>query len=259
MGTFYCRHIGVISSKGEYVFHLDSDDMILDSDVFSSVTNIADVGNFDIITFQYILAHHSANLLNAKINGNILWNNLILYQPEMGLFPFRPGKEYGKYIIFESFIWLNCVKTRVYQKISQKIGEKRYTRYHIYEEDRTDIYALRNTAQSMKYIGKFGYLKIRTPSSMTGRHIPEEEKIISKLYFIDICIDFSKESYESKKVLVYFFTYLMELKAFVKVLKSNEYHKKFFISCMNRILNCKYFVNEDKNEIKKRVAKFDFS
>ena len=131
--------------------------------------------------------------LNAGIKENYFSDyprNLTLYQPELGLFSFRPGKEYGKYVLIESYIWVTCVKTSVYQKVSQKIGEARYTRYQIYEEDRTDIYALRTTAQSMRFIGKYGYLKIQTPSSMTWT-IKEKEDFIGRLYFLDINIDFS--------------------------------------------------------------------
>ena len=260
MGIFYNRHIGVLSSKGEYIFHLDSDDMILDSDVFSTVTNIGDMGNFDLVTFRCVFAMHSFNLLNAGIKENYFSDyprNLTLYQPELGLFSFRPGKEYGKYVLIESYIWVTCVKTSVYQKVSQKIGEARYTRYQIYEEDRTDIYALRTTAQSMRFIGKYGYLKIQTPSSMTWT-IKEKEDFIGRLYFLDINIDFSHDTFESKKVLVYYFTNMMEHKGFEKVIKTSEYHRKIFISCVNKLLNSKYVAKEDKDEIKRRVSKYDF-
>ena len=260
MGIFYNRHIGVLSSKGEYIFHLDSDDMILDSDVFSTVTNIGDMGNFDLVTFRCVFAMHSFNLLNAGIKENYFSDyprNLTLYQPELGLFSFRPGKEYGKYVLIESYIWVTCVKTSVYQKVSQKIGEARYTRYQIYEEDRTDIYALRTTAQSMRFIGKYGYLKIQTPSSMTWT-IKEKEDYIGRLYFLDINIDFSHDTFESKKVLVYYFTNMMEHKGFEKVIKTSEYHRKIFISCVNKLLNSKYVAKEDKDEIKRRVSKYDF-
>ena len=36
-GTFYSRSIGVLESKGEYIFPLDNDDMVFDRDVFDIV------------------------------------------------------------------------------------------------------------------------------------------------------------------------------------------------------------------------------
>ena len=54
MGTLFSRSIGVLSSKGKYIFHLDSDDMILDKDVFSSILSIAEKDYFDIVSFKKI-------------------------------------------------------------------------------------------------------------------------------------------------------------------------------------------------------------
>ena len=88
MGTYYCRSIGVLSSKGEYIFHLDNDDMILDIDSFSTIVNIADKGDFDIVSFMAVFAHHGPNLLTASIMENYFSehvHNLVLFQPELGL------------------------------------------------------------------------------------------------------------------------------------------------------------------------------
>ena len=51
MGILYSRSVGVLSSKGKYIFSLDNDDMFLDFDVFSIITNIANEGNFDVVEF----------------------------------------------------------------------------------------------------------------------------------------------------------------------------------------------------------------
>ena len=49
MGTLYTRSVGSLSAIGKYIFPLDSDDMFLDKDVFSTISNIADKGNFDLV------------------------------------------------------------------------------------------------------------------------------------------------------------------------------------------------------------------
>ena len=51
MGILYSRSIGVLSSKGKYIFSLDNDDMFLDFDVFSTITKIANESNIDIFEF----------------------------------------------------------------------------------------------------------------------------------------------------------------------------------------------------------------
>ena len=42
MGILYSRSIGALSAKGEYIFPLDNDDMLLDEDSYSTITQIAD-------------------------------------------------------------------------------------------------------------------------------------------------------------------------------------------------------------------------
>ena len=52
MGVLYSRRIGVLSSKGKYLFTLDNDDLFLNNDIFDFTTKIADEGNFDIVEFK---------------------------------------------------------------------------------------------------------------------------------------------------------------------------------------------------------------
>ena len=54
MGTLYSRSIGAMAAKGEYIFNLDNDDMVLDKDVYYTITNYADKTGFDIIGFKAV-------------------------------------------------------------------------------------------------------------------------------------------------------------------------------------------------------------
>ena len=54
MGTLYSRCIGVLATKGKYIFPLDNDDMFLDKDVFETIANVAESGPFDLIEFKGI-------------------------------------------------------------------------------------------------------------------------------------------------------------------------------------------------------------
>jgi glycosyltransferase involved in cell wall biosynthesis len=157
MGTLFSRSIGVFSSKGKYIFHLDGDDMFLDEDVFSTIMNIAEKGGFDIVSFKCIYLGYGNNILTNQINDNYLnfhYDNKVLFQPDLGVYPVKPGKTKGKYKVIENFLWSKCIKTDVYQTTLNKIGKERYSRYMRYEEDRTVLYALFNVAESMKFVGK---------------------------------------------------------------------------------------------------------
>jgi len=106
MGILYSRSVGALSSKGIYIFSLDNDDMFLDFDVFSTITNIANEGNFDVVEFR-----------GAKTNGLNVYNiietevsdiyftqketNLVLFQPELGDYMLKPKEDNDDYIKYE--------------------------------------------------------------------------------------------------------------------------------------------------------------
>ena len=65
MGILYSRSIGALSAKGKYIFPLDNGDMFLDYDVFSTIYNIANKDDFDIIEFRCV---NVPGLYNLKGN-----------------------------------------------------------------------------------------------------------------------------------------------------------------------------------------------
>ena len=262
MGTLFSRTIGVFSSKGKYIFHLDSDDMFLDGDVFSTIMNIAEKGCFDIVSFKCIYLSYGNNILTNRIGENYLnfhYNNKVLFQPELGIYPVKPGKIMGKYKVIENFLWSKCIKADVYKTTLNKIGKERYSRYMRYEEDRTVLYVLFNIAESLKFVGKYGILQTRTRGSMTRRKNKRKklEMFICKLYFADIVIDFNKEAFENRRLLSYIITFLINNK-YLKYVIEDDFKKKLFISCVKRVLNYKYISDEDKELIRKDLSRLKF-
>ena len=253
MGTLYSRCIGVLSSLGEYIFHLDSDDMFLDRDIFSIMINITNLGNFDFISFKAISTFNNNNISNSIIydysdaNNNLIQ---ILYQPELGLHPLRPGKTSDTYIVEDNYLWNKCIKAKIYRKVLKAITKNRFSRYMVYEEDRLIIYVLFNFAKRMKYLDKYGILIILRNGSMTRRKYKRKKKyFLSKLYFVDIIIDLSKKSFHNRKVIVHLIIYLLNMLKFIRFDRLDEYNKKLFISCINRSLYNKYITKEDKKKI----------
>ena len=125
-------------------------------------------------------------------------------------------------------------------------------------EDYIATYILFNTAQSMKYIGKYGVLHIKTRNSGSKRKFTEEQIIIFQLYFIDTVIEFDRNSFQNRKLLVHLIIYLLEKKNIKKLMENNVFNKNFFISCIGKILSIRYISSEDKEEIRKREIKLNF-
>ena len=262
MGILYSRSIGALSSKGKYIFPLDNDDMFLDKDVFETITSIADKGNFDLVEFKGVFSlQGGSNLLNNRIQDTYFSGhklNLVMFQPELGNYPVRPGNQMGKYVVHDVFLWTKCIRTKIYQKGLNKLGEERYSRHMLLHEDLVATCILFNTAESYKFVGKYGVFHIQRPGSASWRRFSDVDNNKYIMYLTDIAIDFSQDAKKNKILLVYLITFLMNQKQLDRTLKSSEYIEKLFISCLNRILNSKYISDEYKNEIRKRGKKLKF-
>jgi len=66
MGTLYTLSVGSLFAIGKYIFPKDSDDIFLDKDVFSTISNITDKGNFDLIVFNTIKSKLIPNMYSTS-------------------------------------------------------------------------------------------------------------------------------------------------------------------------------------------------
>ena len=203
MGVLYTRSIGVLASKGKYIFNLDNDDLFLNYDVFDTITKIGEKWNFDIVEFRGISnKYFENNILNAKIvNSNYSHDHpMILFQPELGRFPIFNGKKEDSYGFRDLYLWGKCIKAEIYQKALNKLGFERYSRFLIRYEDTIVNYIICNTAKSFIYIEKFCVYHIYRPRSgaIIGKiKVPRTTNIV---YLIDIVIDFSQNNRINKKL-----------------------------------------------------------
>jgi len=261
MGILYSRSIGVLSAKGNYIFSLDNDDMFLDLDVFSNIYNIANKGNFDIIKFKGILSKlGNKNILKNKIKDTKFSKkklNLVLYQPELSSYPIKVGSKIGEIYLNEVYVWDKCIKTNVYQKALNKLGEEKYSRYMLGHEDIIAMIIIFNTAKSYKFIPKYGIFHIKRYESAYSK-TRGILKSIREIYLADVFIDFAKNTEENNKLITYLIIKILKLKLLSKIINDNEYNKKLLISCLNKVLNSNYISKIYKDEIRKRGKKLKF-
>ena len=119
------------------------------------------------------------------------------------------------------------------------------------------IYNIFNTAKSAKFISKYGYLYINNEESFSKQQKDKVQIVRNFLYILDSLIDFTLNIPRNKRILVNFIIYLFK-NHYLKDLLNTEYDNKLFISCLDRILNCKYISDKHKNEIKSRGKMLNF-
>ena len=136
------------------------------------------------------------------------------------------------------------------------LGKNRYERYMVFHEDLIMVYVLFNIGRSFKYIGKYGVFHIQGPYSTTYKRTPRSLVNFLEIYLIDIFIDFSKNTFENKKIIVKFIIHLLnKLENGEKLSNNNDDVKNLFISILRRVYSSKYISEEDKNEIRNKISK----
>ena len=197
MGILYTRSIGSLAAKGKYIFPLDNDDMFLDKDVFETIADRADKGNFDIIEFRGVLTLISDKDLFSRNRIGTTFSpygdNIVLFQPKLGAFPFQKANRYGDYKIISVYLWSKCIKAKVYKKALNALGEERYSRYMLRDEDFLVNFIIFNFAKSYKFLCKYGIIHIQRKGS--GSDQPDHVQMNrQKIYVLESALEFTYDS-----------------------------------------------------------------
>ena len=258
MGILYSRSIGVLSSKGKYIFCLDNDDMLLNEDVFKTITDIAEKGNIDITEFRGALSIYGENFLSHRvenINFSFHKKNIIMKQPTLGDYPIY-ADEHTYYGLRDVYLWNKCIKSEIYKKALNYLGEKRYSRFMLSHEDVIIIFVLFNIAESFIFVGKYGiFRELRNKSASSIKN--ELVYALKDVYFTEVVINFSKNTIEQTKLIYKLMMKLLGLRL-LELIWKNEENREIIISCLDKVLKSNMLNEEYKNNIRNKVAKVSF-
>ena len=233
MGILYSRCIGVLHSKGEYIMSLDHDDFIFDENVFDTTYKSANNGNFDMISFAYVVSK-DYNFKMKDLSSINMGHYKIISQPKLSSSPiFRNDKFY-----YHDFtIWAKLYKNYIYKKAVYLLTFERYSVFNAYNEDLIGLFTICNVARNYKYITKYGvYHKDYINSSS---HVAKEEKrIFDDIFFSEIILDLGKNQF--KKYVTIFLNHRVKI--------SNDINNQYLLKVINKIFNCKSL----KKNIKKK-------
>ena len=258
MGILYSRSVGALSSKGKYIFSLDNDDMFLDFDVFSIITNIANEGNFDVVEFKGALSNDGRNILDTKVTDINFTHKtyLVLFQPELGDYILLPG-ENGNYIVNIVYFWSKCIKGEIYKKALNKFGKEKYSRYMTTHEDLVGTFIVLNTANSYKYVGKYGIYNIIRPRSANCLN-NNIQNSLKEIYLADAVIDFAKNTTGFQKIIPVLIFNVLNLNNLETVINSNNIYKKIIYSCLIRALKLNFLSKASKDRIIDKIKNLKY-
>lgn len=246
-GTLYSRCIGTLISKGNYIFPLDSDDLYLTNDTFSSTYNEAKKINPDLIIFQGISVQ--------KINDFFKLKKIKSFRDfEESKFLSQPDIARNSYGLCS--LQAYCIKSSFYKNVINLYGKKNWAEYITYREDCIINFIIHQFAKSCFLFFKFGYLHIFRASSNSHTEA-SLNRTKYDIYYLEVKYHFSIIPYHKFKAV----EDLLDLegrKNFSQLFEDNK-TTKFLKSFVNKIIlnifNISKF-NKNNNSIKMRITNF---
>ena len=240
MGTLYSRCIGVLFSKGKYIFPLDNDDMFLEN-IFWSIYKEAYNNDYDIVGFKALRGNSYYSQIKEMYDDPLHMhrNGLIVYQPELSHFSLLNK---------ECHIWGKSIKAKIYKKAINILGKKKYSIYVSLLEDNIMVFILFQFANSFKFISKYGIYHLIHQESASFT-LTKDHYIFCYIYFLEIIFDFTKNNYEDKKYVILIAIQLEKSISSRKLLSTKN--RKYLKKVLEKIINSKYIINDDKIRIKK--------
>jgi len=251
MGSLYTRSIGILMAKGDYVFALDNDDMFFQEDIFDVTYKIAIKGKFDIVGFRavHVGSYKDPTYLMFDSYFSFKKNNLILYQPKLGM---HPVTTWGRYAANDYTIWGKCIRTEIYKKAVNSLGKERYSMFLSWCEDSSIVFIIFNIAESYIFIRKYGILHIRNNSTATKTQ-PKDNKLLGEIFLLDVLFEFSKNN-SNKNIAG---SHLVNIKSKYDLNHINNNFTRYYLkSILEKMNNCSLISKFKHYQIKQIYKKF---
>ena len=203
MAILYTKSIGVLIARGDYVFPLDNDDMVIIDDLFEIIYQEATSKNYDLVEYKWI---DSKTLdLTQNVNMDPFCVHSIgkeIFQPQLRRRFNR--NEYGSRQLPDRYIWGRLIKKDIYVKAVEGIGlidlQKRFTMH----DDTVTTFMLFKYAYSFKKIDKIGLCHFLLPESSgseSKRYNPERiyDTCLTFLNYVDILYTQSEKDEKARE------------------------------------------------------------
>ena len=132
------------------------------------------------------------------------------------------------------------------------MGPERYSIFLSWCEDSSIVFVIFNTAQSYKFINKYGILHIKknTTASFTQSI---KNKIYGEIFLLDIIFDFLQNNVYKNSIVYY--SYIVQNYYNLTVFR-NTTNDLYLKSVIKKIIKSKFITEENKKEVKKRFVEF---
>jgi glycosyltransferase involved in cell wall biosynthesis len=242
-GTFICRNLGVLKSRGEYLLLPDPDD-IISQDIIDMSYKLSKKKNYEMIRFNIYIG-----------NGKIFLNNIVknlqsrpIFQPELSMYlVYGLGKlrltDYNvsnKFVKRVAFIRaLNCLY-KYYLKI-----------YMVECEDGLMNYFLYRTVKSFYFLKKIGYYYIYNKKTNKERQTRILKKLKFQFLYLKIVFEFTKKTLLEKNICNAILNFIEYYNKQINFSLKNKKDFQFYNDIINTYLNSSFINANNKNYLSK--------
>ena len=231
---------------------IDQDDLFINN-IFNICYNESITNDIDILEFSGLYLDRPLFDVNSTpiipYYLRFKKNGIIIKQPELSTFIY--AKKFGQYKLIDALIWGKCIKTEIYKKALQLLGEEIFESNISWSEDRIVNFAIFKVANSFKFINIFGIVHQRLQLSVGNNWIKTKiDKIISDEFsYILSVYKINRNIYSISK---YISNELRNIKKMYKNINKNT--KK---NIMIQILKSKYISKNEKKKILRFISKLN--
>jgi glycosyltransferase involved in cell wall biosynthesis len=251
-GALYTKSKGILMAKGKYVLTLDVDDLYTSEYTFSTLLNIAEKNNLDLLGFCIMMSER--NILKKGFSFHHDWETEVLFQPNVSYMmysfdkdnkPKRVGDVISAYLM-KRIILVASIKEIDNETMNKKI---------IHHDDLFIFFLLSRKAKNIKQIKTPFYLCLYNPGynqTLIDLHIKEKTKLhieygcLSYLYYIKFILKKTSDSFVDKQIAS------LELKNWYldNYCRNDLYSKETGIQICKLFLKNKYINDDIKTEIR---------
>ena len=203
-GTFKCRIIGILASKGEYAIIPDPDD-ILSQNSLTMFYAFATKYNYEMIRFNLYLGNDQIFLSDVikKIKSRPI------FQPELRTFLFYAT---GILMYIDFNVSNKFIKREALIRAVNLLDKEYLNNYMIHCEDQLLNYILYKTVKSFYFLKRIGYYYIINSFSITSKQF-NSRKLKNIMTHLKVLFVYSKNNQFEKNMFNYLFKDYIRLKS----------------------------------------------
>jgi hypothetical protein len=198
--------------------------------------------NYDIIGFKAIRGNSYHSTVEDMYDDpfHMHKNNIEVHQPELVSFSLLNN---------DCHIWGKFINNKIYRKAINSLGKERFSINISYAEDDIMVFLLFKYSNSFKFISKYGIYHIIS-NTTASFSLPKDHILFCKIFFLDILFIFTKNDFHEKKIVTIYLFFIFE-KIFLSTIPLNNENRTYLKSVLKKLLDSKYFIEKDKDDIRK--------